>query len=178
MATAEISKTELLAQLFDRKTINLLKTLLTKKDNFYLRDISRESGVSLATTFRIVQRLMGLGLVAKESKDKFIFYNLLRDTNVFNELSSLIVGATDPLQILKAELDTKFGQNSYALHTTRGKDKKLFLVSEKLNQKEIEQLIQQNQQLQNQKLSYLVLQPQQFDQMMQLGLVGKDLQKI
>src|SRR3989344_4764345 len=68
------NRTQLLANLFDKKTIEVLKKLLLKDGTFYLRDISRATNVSLSTTFRIVQKLMGMGLVEKDQIEKFTIY--------------------------------------------------------------------------------------------------------
>ena len=48
---------DLMSKIFDIKTVKVIEILLKKRGRFYLRDLSRESGVSLATTYRIVQKL-------------------------------------------------------------------------------------------------------------------------
>ncbi len=67
---------QLLATIFDKKTVAILQNLLKKKDEFYLRDLSRESKVSLATTYRIVSKLAELGLVHKNKKEKTTEYKI------------------------------------------------------------------------------------------------------
>ena len=47
-------KKKLLGTVFDAKTVAVIYALLGKKGRFYLRDLSRESGVSLATAHRII----------------------------------------------------------------------------------------------------------------------------
>lgn len=170
-------RSALLASLFDKKTVEVLKKLLRKKDIFYLRDLSRETGVSLATTYRIVQKLMKIGLVSKEKKDKFTFYTLLRHSPVYEELHSLVIGAVqDPLQLLKSILEEKY--SNFNIYTTKGKDKKIFVISEHIKPKNIDTILDQIVEKTGVKLSCLIFAPFQFEQMKSAGLITKDTTQI
>ena len=161
----------LLSSLFDKKTVELLKRLLLKKDVFYLRDISRETGVSLATTYRIVQRLCSLGLVKKEQKDKFTFYYLVRDSATFNEIHDLVIGsAPDALAIFREKLGEKF--TNFKLF--KDKDKKLFVVSDEAKQAEVAEIAKAVQDQAGGKINFMVVQPQMFENMCDMGLVNKE----
>ncbi len=161
----------LLSSLFDRKTVELLKRLLLKKDVFYLRDLARETSVSLATTYRIVQRLCSLGLVKKEQKDKFTFYYLVRDSAIFNEIHDLVIGsAPDPLQIFKEKLLGKY--TNFKLY--KDKDKKIFIVSDEAGQPEVAEIAKAVQDQAGTKLNFMVLQPQMFESMNEMGLVNRE----
>jgi DNA-binding MarR family transcriptional regulator len=161
----------LLSSLFDRKTVELLKRLLLKKDVFYLRDLARETGVSLATTYRIVQRLCSLGLVKKEHKDKFTFYYLVRDSAIFTEIHDLVIGsAPDALAIFREKLASKF--TNFALY--KDKDKKLFIVGDGLSQTETLEIAKAVQDQTGTKINFMVLQPQMFENMQEMGLVNKE----
>jgi len=167
-------KSLLLAQLFDRKTIEVLKKLLLKKDIFYLRDLSRETSVSLATTFRIVQKLMGLGLVAKDHQDKFTFYRLNRESQIYKEIYALVLGSTpDPVDLLKQQLKEKF-VGLFQAYVTKDKDRKIFIVSEHVSQTDADAIAQTVHQATGTKPNYMVVTPSFFEQMQTIGLITKD----
>ena len=169
---------EILADLFDRKTVDVLKCLLKKDKTFYLRDLSREANVSLATTYRIVQRLLAIGLVKKEIHEKFTFYSIVKNSPAYSELAFLILGkkkAVDPVALLKAGLAKYSDMELYAL---KGKEEKYFIVSEQAGPVEIETLISGIEDETGKRLNYMLINNLQFDQMKQLGLVSKDLKKL
>jgi len=87
-----MDKLKLLSDIFDKKTVDVIVKILSKEDIFYLRDISRESGVSLATTYRIAQKLVKIGLVKKDSLDKFTYYKIQKNSPVHDELAALFIG--------------------------------------------------------------------------------------
>ena len=167
------NKSALLASLFDAKTVDVLKKLLIKKDVFYLRDLSRETGVSLATTYRIIQKLAKLGLVSKEQRDKFTFYSLAKDSPAYRELYSLIIGtAPDPISALRTHLTDKYGSN-FSLYLLKGKEKKVFVVSDIAENKDVRAIIDKVADKIGQKLNHLVVKPTQFEQMQEIGLINK-----
>ncbi len=170
----EGARSQLLANLFDKKTIEILKKLLLKKDIFYLRDISRETSVSLATTFRIVQKLMGLGLVAKEQQDKFSWYKLLRDTEIYKEVYSLVMGSTpDPADMVKQQLREKFAA-AFQAFVTKDKDRKIIVISEMVKQADADAIISSVAESTGTKLNCIVMTPAFFEQMQTIGMISKD----
>jgi predicted transcriptional regulator len=167
-------KSVLLAQLFDHKTIEILKKLLLKKDIFYLRDLSRETSVSLATTFRIIQKLLGLGLVSKDHQDKFTFYRINRESQVYKEIYALVLGSTpDPIDLFKQLLKEKF-VGLFQAYVTKDKDRKIFVVSEHISQTDADTLAQTVQATTGTKPNYMVITPTFFEQMQTIGLITKD----
>ena len=167
-------KSVLLAQLFDHKTIEILKKLLLKKDIFYLRDLSRETSVSLATTFRIIQKLLGLGLVSKDHQDKFTFYRINRESQVYKEIYALVLGSTpDPIDLFKQLLKEKF-VGLFQAYVTKDKDRKIFVVSEHISQTDADTIAQTVQATTSAKPNYMVITPAFFEQMQTIGLITKD----
>ena len=167
-------KSTLLSSLFDKKTVEILKKLLLKKDIFYLRDISRETGVPLATTFRIVQKLVGMGLVGREQQDKFTWYKLNRDSQTFKEVHELVIGAKqDPLELFKTLLKEKF-EGSFSAFVTKDKDKKVFIISDLVKTADVEEVSKKFIENSGFKPNYMVVTPQFFEQMQTMGLIAKD----
>ncbi len=161
---------KLLAQVFDEKTVKLLQCLLRKEEIFYLRNLSRESGVSLATTHRIVQRLLKMGLVTKESKDKMVYYQITRSSPIFRELYSMIIGASsNPISLLKKELKEQYGDNANIY--TRKDGKQIFVISNEVKPDFLSSISENIQKLTGAKLDILLVTPTQFKQMREMGLV-------
>ena len=67
----------ILEQLFDEKKLKILRLFYSgKKEEFYLREISKKTGVPVATTFRITNRLAELGIIEQMEIKKFKLYKL------------------------------------------------------------------------------------------------------
>jgi len=169
-------KSSLLANLFDKKTVEVLKKLLAKKDIFYLRDLSRETGVPLATTFRIAQKLVGLGLVGREPQGKFTWYKLNRDATIFKDVSDLVFGSTpDPMAQFKSVLQEKFGAFFHA-YVTKDKDRKVFIVTDVLKPADVDEVAGKLSESAGgaARPNYMVVTQQFFEQMQAMGLVNKE----
>ena len=82
-------KQALLASIFDKKIVTILSELLKKRGRFYLRDLSRDTGVSLATTYRIIQKLKDSNIVYKDGKEKIEFYEINRNSDEFKILKNI-----------------------------------------------------------------------------------------
>ncbi len=166
---------EILSNLFDKKTVELLKVLLIKEDIFYLRDLSRETKVSLATTYRIVQKLLKLDLVKKETKGKLVYYILNKNSEIHNQISTLVLGASaqDPLALLRQGLNEKY-LGMYEIYVLKGKKKKIFIISDFIDSKFASEVIKNIKEQTSEVLDYMVVTKAQFDQMQQMGLVPKN----
>ncbi len=162
-----MERSNLLCMLFDDKTVAVLKKLLVKKDIFYLRDLSKESGVSLATTYRIVQRLKDLGIVQKKQQDKYSLYELTRSASIFEQVYNLIIGTLpEPSKVFIAKLGAI---GKFKFHIT--KDKTVFVIGDPtkidiLNEASIEVEAETGT-----KVKYVLLTDIQFKQMQEIGLI-------
>ncbi len=166
-----MERTEVLAGLFDQKTVKILEKLLIKKDIFYLRELSKESGVSLATTFRIVQKLISIGLAQKTQQGKFTIYNLKRSAPIFSEVYNVIVGQEiDPIAVLKKNLKESSPSQPILIYVLKG-GKKVFIISD-IDAKHIENLGKTIQNKTGIKLDLLSISSDQFSKMQDMGLIG------
>jgi hypothetical protein len=69
--------TDVLEELIDPKTLKILRIFFDDdKRPFYLREISKITGVALASTFRIVNHLFNLKILEQVSLAKFKVYRL------------------------------------------------------------------------------------------------------
>ena len=161
--------------MFNKKTVDILKKLLVKRDIFYLRDLSRETSVSLTTTFKIVQKLVSIGLVGREPQGKFTWYKLNRDAAIFKDVSDLVFGSTpDPMVQFKSVLQEKFGAFFHA-YVTKDKDKKVFIVTDVLKPQDVDEVAGKlTQDAGGARPNYMVVTQQFFEQMQAMGLVNKE----
>jgi predicted transcriptional regulator len=169
------NRAQLLANLFDKKTIEVLKKLLLKDGTFYLRDISRDTSVSLSTTFRIVQKLMGLGLVEKDQVEKFTIYKVKRDSAVFQDVYGLVFGKIDdPASQIRKAVSEMYPAAAYKIYKTDDKEGKIFVVSSHIKQSEIEEMISSIVNITGKKPACMLVTPEFFENMQTMGLVNKD----
>ncbi len=164
---------QILANIFDEKTVAVLQALLAKKDEFFLRDLSRESKVSLATTYRIVIKLTKMGLVSRQEKEKTTEYKIIKDTPVYSKIYSLILGEKpDAIAILKKFMAEQLPQSK--MFTLKGNKKKVFIIGEKPASEIFTPVLAEVLKETGEKLTILTLGEEQFTQMQDMGLF-KDL---
>ena len=129
-----------MGKLFDIKTVKVIEVLLTKRGRFYLRDLSRESGVSLATTFRIVQKLKNVDIVYKDGKEKIEFYELDRNSTNFSVLKDIFMESEKkPGEIIKQELHNIHGLEP-RIYYDRSNENKIIVISSLTEKGEIEKI--------------------------------------
>ena len=168
----EEDKTQLLASLFDKKTVEVLRKLLPKSGNFYIRDLSKETGVPLSTTFRIIQKLTSLGLVQKKEMDKFVFYSVNKEATIYHDVHALVFGSTsDPIELFKKSLKERF---SGAYSAYQDKDKKVFIVSDILKEPEVGDMAGFIFQKTQVKPNYILITRDFFQKMQEMGLIQRE----
>jgi len=68
---------DVLDELVDKKIKNILNVFIKNKDElFHLKKISEESDVPIASSFRIIKRLVRLGFITTIRINKFKVYKL------------------------------------------------------------------------------------------------------
>lgn len=72
-----MENTNLLLDFFDRKKIAVLRVLMSKKQNkFYLTEISEQAKVPIATTLRILNKLIASNIIVQTKISKFKLYQI------------------------------------------------------------------------------------------------------
>ena len=128
---------EVLEKVFDIKTVRVISALMTKRGRFYLRDLSRESGVSLATTYRIIQKLKKIDIVFKEGKEKIEFYELNRNSELFKVLCKIFKEEQkSAAEIIKGRLHELHGLEP-RVYVDKNNNDKIIVVSSLTEKKEI-----------------------------------------
>ena len=161
-----IERIQILEKIFDKKTVRIVKELLDNPTIFYLRDISKKTKVSLATTYRIIQKLADANLVEKQKIGKFIQYKVKKG-NTYEELFALINGKDiDPISLFKSKIKEKYNAN-FKIYNT--KDGKIFLISNSIDK--ITEIIQSIEEETQTKLNILKVTEEQFKQMRMMSLI-------
>lgn len=168
-----MERAEVLSGLFDQKTIKILEKLLLKKDIFYLRELSKESGVSLATTYRIVQKkLISIGLAEKTKQGKFTIYKLRKSSPIFSEIYNIIIGQkADPIDLLKKALKESFPNQPLLIYILK-EGNKVFIIGD-VSPKYTENLTKTIQNKTDIKLELVAFSSDQFSKMQDMGLIGQ-----
>ena len=125
---------DLLASIFDEKVVAILKSVLAKDNEFGIREVAREAGVSTATTYRIIQRLKDLRIIAKGKRGRNTSYTIIKNSDLYSQIYSLILGPKpDAITTLKEVLEHRFGLGNFEV-ITKGKDKdrKVIIVSDSI----------------------------------------------
>lgn len=168
----EADKSGLLSNLFDKKTVEVLKKLLLKQGNFYIRDLSKETGVPLATTYRIVQKLTSLGIVEKKEMDKFVFYSVKKDSPTYHEVHTLVFGtSSDPIELFKLTMKER---HAGAFSAYKDKDGKIFIVSDLIKEADVAEIASYVFGKTQIKPNYIVTTRDFFQKMQDMNLVSKD----
>ena len=119
---------ELLESLFDNKIISVINLLLQSREKqFYLREISKESNVPVATTFRILQKLVKLKIVKAIKVSRFKLYQIEENEQVMF-LASIIKARKKALQNFIEKIKGMKGVNMIILHGEETETKANLLI--------------------------------------------------
>ncbi len=94
-----------------------------------MRDLSRETGVSLATTYRIIQKLKNSNIVYKDGREKIEFYEINRTSEEFKILKQIFFdNDLENYSKIKEKLKNKF-ENKFKIYTDKKDKNKIIIVS-------------------------------------------------
>ncbi|MBN1377128.1 hypothetical protein JW949_02205 [Candidatus Woesearchaeota archaeon] len=166
-----MGKLYLLERLFDNKLISVLRLFLDNPDQeFYLREISRESRVPVATTFRILKKLRELEIIRENHIKKFRIYSLIEDKNssylrnIFSEKESVIDYFVKQVS----------GINEIFFIILYGKEEKdkasILVIGEGVQNEKIKEITDEIKEKHGFILNVLTLTKEQFNQMSSIGL--------
>ncbi|NOZ80959.1 MAG: helix-turn-helix domain-containing protein [DPANN group archaeon] len=163
--------TEVIEQLIDSKLLRILRLFIQEKDtDFYLKEISDRTKVPVASVFRIVNRLVLLGLVTRKKIRRFKLYTCSEDKSV-RFLESFLMESRHILREFLVEAKEIPGVNMIILHGKEEKDRaNILLIGEHIDSAKVKELVAQTHEKHHYTLSVLELTEQQFGQMAQMGL--------
>jgi DNA-binding transcriptional regulator YhcF (GntR family) len=160
----------LLAEVFDKKVVNVIESLLSQETEFFsIRELADKANVTVSTTFRIVRSLEKVGFVKKVQRGRIKFFQIQKSAKSHKQLSQLFDIKTDINELVKAKISEKYGDIEIELFSPKKDKNKIFLISEQeLDDAELTKDIAPQT---NKKLSLLHITPEQFQKMKTMKLI-------
>lgn len=160
---------DILEQLFDKKTLDVLRLFYQNdKKEFYIRELSRLSKVSLATTFRTVQKLVKLNLVNRIQISKFKVY-ILADNEQSRFLGQVVKKQKQALQVFVTKIKSLPGLEKVLIQGKEEKDRaNIILIGQDMPTNDIKQICIAIKEQFSYIVSPLMVDYEQFEQMKQM----------
>lgn len=160
---------EVLGKLVDSKKAAVLKILFNSKEELCLNEVAAKSNVSLTSTFRILQELVGSGLVKKrEWKNSKVYFP--EDNEKITFLKELFHEEFDGLGEFVNLTGSMLGIQSIVTYGTQKKEKaSVMLIGEGIDSGKVTEVCQQLKE-KGFELTFLTLTKNQYDQMTRMGL--------
>ncbi len=170
-----MGKLSLLESLFDKKLISVIRLFLNNpEEEFYLREISRESNVPLATTFRILKKLKSLEIIREKTIKKFRIYSLIDDENTVYLRNIL----SEKESVVDYFVKQASGINEISFILLYGKEEKdkasILIIGEGVHNEKIKEITDEIKEKHDFVLNVLTLTKEQFNQMSSIGLYSGD----
>ncbi len=165
---------------FDRKKIAVIRTLMVKKQNkFYLTEISEQAKVPIATTFRILNKLIKLNLVVQTKISKFKLYQL-NDSEEVSESMAKLEGIIKEEKVTAekfvADLKAAGDVSLIIVHGESEENKaNLLIIGNSINSDKIKEVSVKAKEKYSFVLLPLILTKDLFEQMKERNLLKGDL---
>ncbi len=161
----------LLEELFDNKKLKVIKLFLQNKEKqFYLREIAKQTRVPIASTFRIVKKLMELELIKQIKINKFKLYKTADNDNIAF-LETFLKEGKKMVQLFVEKVKELEGISSIILHGEETEEKaNLLLIGTNIDSNEIKRICAEIKEQYKFAISPLTLTQEQFTQMSNMGL--------
>lgn len=161
----------LLDTLFDKKILSIIRLLLNRKEQqFTLQEISKYSKVPLATTFRIVNRLVELQVI-QVNKIKHLKIYFLATNEQTRYLEAIIKENKTILEEFIEQINTVQGIQTIILHGKIEKDKaNILVIGESVDNSLIKEAIVKIKEKHSFTITHLVLTESQYTQMASMNL--------
>ena len=162
---------KILESLFDSKKLRILKLFYKEKERkFYLREIAKISEVPIATTYRIINKLVSLKLINQIMISRFKLYKLAENENTLF-LESFLKEGKRIVQYFIDEVKKIPEVDAVILHGKEEEDKaNLLLIGEGIDPNNIKMICGLIKEQYNFTISALPLTKEQFAQMSSMGL--------
>ena len=160
----------LVEKLFDKKLIKILRLFVNNPDKeYYLREISRITKVSLASTHRILNQLKELELI-KENKEKYLKTYISRPENI-EVLSGLLEDKKTAIKEFSDFISGTRGVDIVIQHGEEEKEKaSVLIVGEDMDQNSVREKTNEIKEKYKFNIIYLFLSRAQYEQMSSMGL--------
>jgi len=169
----------LIVALVDKKLFNVLEVFFENpKERFYLKQISKATGVSNTSTYRIVKRLCRLGILREEviGPTKLYYISEKKEVMMLSELFKPKKSVTQTIKELFANVD---GIDYIVMYGKAQNGKAtVFLIGSSPDSKGIEIAKEKIEKDSGFLINYITLTDIQFNQMSRLGLYPEEKRMI
>ncbi|GIU70172.1 MAG: hypothetical protein KatS3mg002_1408 [Candidatus Woesearchaeota archaeon] len=162
---------KLLESIFDKKILSILRLLINRKEqNFTLKEIAKYSRVSLASTFRIINKLSNLEIVSVEKIKHLKLYSLAENEKT-RYLESIIKEHKTIMEEFANLLSNVPGIRSVIMHGKAEKDKaNILIIGENIEPLLVREAIINIKEKYDFTITYLILDEDQYNQMAAMNL--------
>lgn len=168
---------KILEELFDKKTLAVLRLFSTNAEKqYYLREIAKATRVPIATVFRIVRKLVAMGIIdeIRIKKFKIYQYGKGKESKFVEQLIEVRKGAVEEFVELLRPVE---GIRQVILHGKKLKDKaNVLIIGTGVPTEPLVQAAARIREEMGFTIIYLVLEPLQYEQMAHMGLYSDDRQ--
>ena len=162
---------KLLENLFDKKILVILRLLAKKKDQkFTLQEISNATKVPLASTFRILKRLLDLEIISMEHTKHLKIYSWI-DTERTKFLENVLKGTKTIMDEFIDAMNKINGIKTIILHGKEEKDKaNIIIIGDSIDNELIRQVVVNIKTKYLFTITHLVMSESQYIQMAAMNL--------
>ena len=160
---------EVLGNLFDKKILNILRLFIKNNDKeFYLREIARNTNVSAASTYRIINKLLKMDVIELRKEKTAKLYRL-KDNEITEFLESII--EIDALDFF-VEKVSEVNNVEEILLLGKKKDNKanLVILGNNIDSEKITFLTKVTKQNHNFNINHITISRRQYSRMLDMGL--------
>lgn len=160
---------ELLENLFDKKVLKIIKHFLKDEQReYYLREVSRHTRVSPASTYRILNKLLKLELIEQRQIKTMKLYKLGQNKSVEFIKSIMEV---DVLQFFIESASSMLNVEEILLLGQKDKSKSnVLLLGNNIDISQVKQIIADIKQKYDYTVNQMSLSREQYEQMSSMGL--------
>lgn len=162
---------KLLENLFDGKIVSILRFFLNRKDQqFTLKEISKYSRVPLASTFRIINKLVTLEII-QIIKNKHLKVYVLAQNDKTRYLEAIIKENKTIMEEFVERISEVQGIRTIILHGKIEKDKaNILIIGEDVDNSLIKEALVSIKEKYSFSITHLVLTESQYNQMAAMNL--------
>lgn len=165
---------KLLEGLFDRKILLIIRYFIKNpSQNFYLRELSKSTRVPIASTYRIIKRLGELKLIKTHKFKAFKLYSWNNNEEA-KYIQYILEQKKTLLDTFVEKVSSIEGVDLIILHGEATKTHaSLLIIGGNIEDSKVRELVFKAKEESNFNINYLVLQPEQYNQMASMGLYSK-----
>lgn len=162
---------DFLESLFDDKLVRVLRVFFQfGQKKFYLKEVSDYSNVSMATTHRILTRLVKLNIISEIKISKFKVYQLANNERT-NFLSEFIKGSIKVTEIFVDMIKDDPSIESVILVGKETEAKaNLIIIGSSVDNEKLKLAVSEVKEKYNYKITYITMPAEQYEQMASMGL--------